>query len=257
MHPSISLPIRVVIVEDQQDPRDLLLEYLRCDHPHVEVVGMADTPQRATELVRSTRPDVLFLDIGLPDQEEGFSVLEALGPHAPYVIVTTGATGHALKAIKMSATDYLVKPIDPIELRAALDKAASYLARDRQIEQTNHLLYKVDRFGRFQIPTPKGYQFIPLHEIVYCESAGNYSTMTMRDGKEHAVTRLLGDLEKDLTTGFMRVHKKYLISLRYVQTYLKGKDGGRVVMSTGRELEVSREKKHVLLKSLASGSFDL
>ena len=250
MRSVIANPIRAVVVEDQDDPRELLLDLLRTDHPHVEVVGTAADPARAVEMVRSVQPDLLFLDIGLPDHEEGFGVLEALGKHAPYVIVTTAATGHALKAIKLSATDYLVKPVDPMELRAALDKASAHLERDRHVEQTNQLLSRVDRFGRLRLPTPNGFHLIPVHEIVYCESAGNYSTLVMSDGVEHAITRSLGQLEEELNSWFLRIHRCHLVNLRHVRTYLKG-EGGQVVMSTGKALDVSRTKKQHLLMALA------
>ena len=144
----------------------------------------------------------------------------------------------------------LVKPIDPMELRAALDKASAHLERDRHVEHTNQMLSRVDRFGRLRLPTPNGFHLIPVHEIVYCESAGNYSTLVMSDGEEHAITRSLGQLEEELNSWFLRIHRCHLVNLRHVRTYLKG-EGGQVVLSTGKALDVSRTRKQHLLMALA------
>jgi two-component system, LytTR family, response regulator len=242
-------PLSAVIIENEAGSRDVLMKLLQFNHPNVEVCGAAMDVASGVEVVRRERPDVIFLDINLGDHQEGFEILQALGSQVPYVIVTTAHKDHAVRAFKFSAVDFLVKPIDPAELGAALEKARSQVDTDRRMGHLEKLLYKVDGSGRMRVPNRNGFDLITIKDIIYCQSAKNLSSLFMSGGKEHVIARSIGQLEEDLADGFLRVHKTHLINLAHIQSYIRG-EGGQVVMSDTKHIAVSREKKHALMEAL-------
>ena len=244
--------LTAVIVDDEEAPRSILSGYLQRRHPDVNVLGIAEDMPSGTELVRRLSPQVLFLDIELKDKT-GFDLLRALGESRPHVIFTTAHESYALKAIRFSALDYLLKPIDPIELDAALTKAWQAIRSTDKPGMVDMLLKNIDRSTGERIialPVSDGLELVHVNEVLYCESDSNYTTLFMRDGKKLLISRTLKEFEDLLAEqDFIRVHHSHLVNKKHIKKYIKG-EGGEVLMSNGKNVPVSRRMKQVLMDSL-------
>ena len=180
-------------------------------------------------------------------------MLEQLPAINFHLIFTTSYDQYALKAIRFSAIDYLLKPIDREELKRAVEKV-----KDRfQIPVPQQLELLLQKFkqpsnpvNKIALPTIEGLQMIPIETIVSCESDDNYTNIKLKNGKKLLVTRSLKDIEESLEQhSFIRVHRSYLVNLNEIEKYIKG-EGGEVVMSNGASLPVSRTRKQDFLKLL-------
>jgi two-component system LytT family response regulator len=242
--------MRAVIVDDEQHVRQALAELLDRYCENVDVVGMADSVFAAIDIISSTTPDIVFLDIELPERN-GFELLAAFSPIPFKVVFVTAYDHYALRAIKLSALDYLLKPVDPLELRAAVAKAstatgvASMHARLELVKE--HIPNGATKVA---IPTEEGYAFVALDDIVRCRSESNYTRIYLRGGAQLLSSRTLGDYEElFIDAKFYRVHHSHLINMRHAVRYHKGK-GGVVVMADGAEVEVSVRRKEGFLERM-------
>jgi two-component system LytT family response regulator len=180
-------------------------------------------------------------------------MLEALGPLTFKLIFTTSYDKYALNALRVSAIDYLLKPIDRRELIAAVEKVrvASAIPNSQQLEM---LLQKVHQPSRpilkIALPSIEGLDMVPTENILYCESSDNYTNIFFKGGKKMLVTRSMKEMEELLEDhSFARVHRSFLVNLNEVERYVRG-DGGYLMMSDGKMIDVSRSKKEELLKKL-------
>ncbi|MCW5900016.1 MAG: response regulator transcription factor [Flavobacteriales bacterium] len=248
MKPSLT----AVIVEDEARALAHLEGLLRRQHPEVDLLGNAVDVEAAIALVRRAQPQVLFLDIELKDRTS-FDILKALGDARPHVIFTTAHDGYMLQAIRFSCLDYLLKPIDPAELREAVAKAQEAVRSAERPAQMDMLLKNIDRAGSdrvIAVPVADGLEFVHVNEILACESDSNYTTLHLRDGKRMVISRSMKQFEDLLQgTAFMRVHNSWLVSLKHIRKYLRG-DGGEVVLSSNLHVPVARRKKQELMDSL-------
>ncbi|MDX9750055.1 MAG: LytTR family DNA-binding domain-containing protein [Flavobacteriales bacterium] len=246
-------PITAVIVDDEAHCREALTGLLQQHFPAVDVRGAAVDVAGALELVRHEKPALLFLDVELGDRT-GFDLLEALGDERPHVIFTTAHEGYAVKAIRFSALDFLLKPIDPDELRAALDKVGQRAHPRQRPDQfialmRNMLLHAHDG-ERIALPVADGLEMVEVGSILRCESDGNYTHVHVKGGKPLLIARTLKEFEDLLTgRGFIRVHHAHLINVRHVRRYVRG-EGGEVIMDDGTSVMVSRRKKRELMDGL-------
>jgi len=238
----------VFIIDDEYQSRLVLAKMLPLYFPDISVLGQAGTVEEAVEGIRRCEPAVIFLDVQM-NGETGFDVLDRL-PHTNFeIIFTTAYQEYAVKAFRYSAIDYLIKPIDPAELEAATQKAIDKirLEQSRTDLQLNVLRQQMAEGRKFSdkiaIPTPEGLLFIRVEEIVYCQGQGNYTELFLSDGKKITSSHTLRAYE-DMLAGrdFFRTHKSFLINLQHIEAYRKG-EGGNVVMSNGREIEVARRNK--------------
>jgi two-component system, LytTR family, response regulator len=246
--------LTAVIVDDEQHCIEALSGALRRDHPHVTLLGSASSVPAGVELVDRERPEILFLDVELGDRT-GFDLLEAIGPHRPHVIFTTAHEGYAVKAIRFSALDYLLKPIDPDDLGTALGKARQALAAPQHPDQfmalMRNLMLAANSDRRIALPVAEGLEMVKTDDIIYCESASNYTVVHQRDGKRLVISRTLKEFEDLLAAqDFIRVHHAHLINVRHVRKYIRG-EGGEVIMSDGANVAVSRRKKQELMDGLS------
>ncbi|MEZ4757663.1 MAG: LytTR family DNA-binding domain-containing protein [Flavobacteriales bacterium] len=244
--------LTVVIVDDEDAPRNLLKNLLDRRHQEVQLLGTADDVPSGIELIRRTAPQVLFLDIELKDRT-GFDLLRALGDRRPHVIFTTAHESHAVKAIRFSALDYLLKPIDAQELADAIAKAMEVSRIAEKPPMVDMLLKNIDRsIGDrvIALPVSDGLELVHVNEIVVCGSDSNYTTLYMRDDKRLVISRTLKEFEDLLgEQDFIRVHNSFLISKKHIRKYIKG-EGGEVIMSNGMNIAVSRRKKQELMDAL-------
>lgn len=237
--------MNAVIVEDERTLADLLQNLLALRHPQVRVLGIASTVADALELVTRHRPDLLFLDIGLRDGVQGFSVLEQLGPSAPRVIITTASAEHALSAFRFDAVDYLLKPIDVQALDRALERVAlrAQAARDEQAPPAPPRAW-------WEVPTASGFTRVRLSEIISANAEGSYTELILQhEARPMTVSRPLGDVEKELGPGFLRTHRSHLVNPAHVRSYTRH-DGDRLQMSNGTSVPIARDRVQEVLAAL-------
>jgi len=244
--------LTAVIVDDEESPRNSLLGLLQRKHPEVNIVGLAVDVPTGLELIWRTTPQVVFLDIELKDKT-AFDLLRTLGEHRPHVIFTTAHENYAVRAIRFSALDYLLKPIDPVELDEAISKAERAVRAAERPAMVDMLLKNIDRTTgdrSIAMPVSDGLEIVNLNEIVCCESDSNYTTIHLRDKKKLVISRTLKEFEDLLTEDhFIRVHNSYLVNTKHIKKYIRG-DGGEIILSNDKNIPVARRKKQELLDSL-------
>jgi len=245
--------IRAILVDDEVHSLDALSILLSDFCPQVEVVAKCASPQMALEVIKSQNPDLLFLDIEMPGLN-GFELLEKLGDISFKVVFTTSYDQYGIKAIKFSALDYLLKPIDPQELIAAVNKAQSE-RRSPTPAQYEYLLSQIQnreqQFHKLALPTSEGYALISVDQIVFCEANDNYTHFHLHNGKTTTACRTLKEVEEQLSEFpfLVRVHHSYLVNLNQIARYVRG-EGGYLVMHDGTSINVSRSRKELLLKKI-------
>ncbi len=246
---------RAVIVEDEDRSRTLLEIMLGKYCPQIKIVGVADTLETAVTTISSLRPDVVFLDIELPDGS-GFKVLDRLPNLSFSVIFVTAYEHYALKALKRSALDYLLKPLDIDDLVAAVQKLPALSTATKHLEEQSMILNSyINGAPRDQyimaMPTVDGLIFIHDEEVITCRSDSNYTHLTLTNNRKFLVSRTLNDIEEMLSEDlFCRVHHSNIVNLKHIRRYFKGK-GGYLEMSDGSTVEVSFRKKHDFLARFA------
>lgn len=243
--------IRAVIIDDEQSSRDTIFNILQNYCDHVEVVGQAQNVAEGLALIGKTNPDVVFLDIRMPDGT-GFDLLEKVPRIDFQVIFVTAYDQYALKAIKFSAIDYILKPVDPQMLIEAVGKIrVSNVDFDEMNKKINILLRNRNSFERITLPTFEGYKFVNIKDIIRCEADSNYTNFYLNSGEKVLVTRTLKEYEDNLSgMEFIRVHQSHMVNLKYIDRYIKG-DGGTIVMMDGSEVEVSRRRKEEFLRRMS------
>ncbi len=248
--------VRVVIVDDEENSRDSLKGKLGLFCPDVEIVGEVGTVADGVSVITEQKPDALFLDIKLAG-ESGFDILESIRDNEeldPEIIFITAHDEFAIKAIKFSALDYLLKPIDPEDLVRSIRKVEEGRGTPKETNNIDVLVENIRQASempkKIVVPTSDGMHVIKLSEIVRLESSSNYTTFTLTSGKTLLASRTLKEFDGMLTNyNFMRIHKSHLINMnclkRYVQT-----DGGYIILEDGSKIPVANRKKELLLSTL-------
>lgn len=245
--------IRSVIVDDELESRNTIFSILQSYCKNIEVVGQAANVAKAFQLIHEVSPDVVFLDIQMPDGT-GFDLLEKIKTIDFQIIFITAYDQYALKAIKCSALDYILKPVDPKQLITAVDKISKPgYSIDVLQKKISTLLRNKNGFERITLPTFEGYRFVNLKDIIRCEADNNYTHFILNSGEQLLVTKTLKVYEEALSDmDFVRVHQSHLVNIKYVDQYIKG-DGGFIIMADGSEVEVSRRKKEIFLEKMLHG----
>lgn len=237
--------MKTIILDDEPYCVELLAHLLQKHCPGIEILAHFTEPRLALEYLKSNpSPDLVFLDVEMP-RLNAFDLLNLLHPFSFKLIFTTAYDKYAVKAIKFSALDYLLKPIDIGELKSAVQKAeAQHSVHPQQLE----LLFKHKEADapapeRIALSTQTGVDFVTVSEVVYCSSDGSYSEIFMKSGQKIVLSKPLKDLEEILPKDlFFRIHHSYLLNLRHVMRYIRGA-GGEAVMANGAQLPVARNRK--------------
>lgn len=242
--------IRSIIIDDEPESRAAVSNILTNYCEDVKILGEASDVASGIQLINEQQPDVVFLDIQMPDGS-GFDLLESFNSISFHVVFITAFDQFAIKAIKFSAIDYILKPIDPEQLIEAVNKIKKLSSLKMQSsEQISTLLSNKHKITRIALPTLNGYFFVKIREIIRCEADNNYTYFYMNEGGKFLVTRTLKEYELLLKEdSFVRVHQSHLINLNFVAQYIKG-DGGTVIMDDGSEVEISRRKRELFLKRI-------
>jgi two-component system LytT family response regulator len=244
--------VTALVIDDEPYSCEALVELLSKYCPGVQVAKVCHSGADALIAIEEHSPQLLFLDIEMPKMN-GFQLLEKVMGINFEVIFTTSYDQYAIKAIRMSALDYLLKPIDREELQTAVLKVTRRLAHP-QMQQIQMLLQKVNNPGKpmlkIALPTMEGLQLIQIDAVICCTSDSNYTTIRLKDQQRIIVSRTLKEVEELLCEhGFQRVHHSSLVNLNEINKYIKG-EGGYLVMSDGSHVDVSRSRKEGLLRKL-------
>lgn len=242
--------IRVFIADDEYQSRLVISKLLSRYFTGLQVVGQAGTVSEAVESIPQLQPQIVFLDVRM-QHETGFDVLDRLPQTDFEVIFTTAYEEYAIKAIRYSAIDYLIKPIDPIELQTAVQRAIDNIKKQQSHTPEQVMLLHQHLGGnptqkfnnKIAVPTPDGLLFIHTNDIIYCQGQNNYTEIYIANGKVVTSSYTL-KIYEDMLAGqyFFRVHKSYLINLHHITMYRRG-EGGVAVMSNGDEIEIARRNK--------------
>ena len=243
--------LRSIIIDDEPYCCEILAAMLEADCPQLQVVAICGNGEEGLQAIRKHNPDVVFLDVEMPKMN-GFEMLEQI-PVNFHLIFTTSYDQYAVKAIRFSALDYLLKPIDREELRKAVHKAEQRI-QIPMVQQLEILMQKIKQpstpINKIALPTMEGLQMIPVDTIINCESDDNYTKLILKNGKRLLVTRSLKEIEESLEQySFVRIHRSYLVNLNEIEKYIKG-EGGYLIMSDGSTVDVSRSRKEILMQKL-------
>lgn len=243
-----------IIVDDEAKSRTMLKTLCEAYCEDVDICGLAASVTEAIELIDSTHPDIVFLDIRMPIQS-GFSLLEHYNNVLPFeVIFTTAYDQYALKAFDYAAIDYLLKPISIDDLKTAVNKIKQLKGGLSKKEQLSLLKDAIvgKTLNKIVLTTLDGFTFVRFDEIVRCEAQGNYTDVFLNPSASLLITKTLKHYEAILPPStFFRVHKSHIINLSYVRRFIRGKQG-MIEMNDGTMIEVSLRKKETLLHKLAT-----
>jgi two-component system, LytTR family, response regulator len=243
--------INSIIIDDELHCLETLSFLLKEYCPDVEIAERCRSGKSALEAIEKIKPDLIFLDVEMPGMN-GFEMLEKLAEIFFGIIFTTSYDQYAIKAFRFSALDYLLKPINPKELLAAVQKfrKRKFLPSAEQF----HMLYsKIQNreagFTKIAIPTAEGFELVFADQIISCEADNNYTHLNLKKGRRIIACRTLKDIEEQLQLfpSFLRVHQSYIANLNEVSKYMRG-EGGYLIMSDGSAVNVSRNRKEALLK---------
>lgn len=243
--------ISAIIVEDEQDSRETLRNYVGKYCPAVKIVKECQNIKEAKEAIEIHQPDLVFLDIEMP-YGNAFDLLEQLETIDFEIIFITAFDQYALQAFNLSAVHYLLKPLDIEALIDAVAKAKANLIKSQTINQSQILLENMAALNTQQqkvvLPLLDGFEVVKLSDILYCEAQDNFTCFYFQNNKKSLICRKLKFFEKAFTNHrFCRVHRSYLINLAYVKRYIKGK-GGSVILENDTELPVANARKAIFLE---------
>jgi two-component system LytT family response regulator len=245
------MKLRIYIVDDEGPARRGLVEMVQASPLPVELVGQAATVEEAVVGIMDTSPDLLLLDIHL-GKGNGFDLLDRLGDAAPRVVFITAHDQYALRAFRLAAVDYLLKPITSSLLHGTLQRALELTAKGH--ERIALAVLRNNRVRptepRIAVPTSDGLHLFDPRNVVRCESEGNYTTLFENSGKKLVCARTLKDFDELLTPyGFVRAHASHLVNLLAVKRY-SGRDGGFLELKDGTRIPVAQRKRQQVLDAL-------
>ena len=251
--------IKAIIIDDEVNCCEILKIRLEKLHKEIEVIAEANNIQDAEILIKKHQPDVVFLDIQMPGGS-GFDLLKAFPEPKFEIIFITAYNHYAIKALRLSALDYLLKPIDPEELDISIIKLKSKLLSLDKNSNSNKLHVLQTNFSesnnkllRLVVPLMNGFEIVNIPDIIYCKAESNYTRFFIAKNIEYLVCKTLKEFEDILAElSFFRIHNSYLINLNHVKGYNKGKSG-TVIMSDGSSLSLSRQKKNDFLELFMNG----
>lgn len=244
------MPLKTIIIDDEEASRETLFNYVNKYCKEVEVLDMADSVKTGIAAIQKHNPDLIFLDVEMP-YGNGFDLLDELGEVSFSTIFVTAYSNYAIKALNMSASYYILKPVDIDELIAAVEKVKEERKSDDRDVFSKVLVENLQNANKLEhkivLPQMNGFEVIRVKEVIRIQANDNFSDFYLTDGSRKTICRTLKHYEDLLTDfNFLRIHKSHLVNLQYVKQYIKGK-GGQLIMSDNSEVEVSQAKKQELL----------
>lgn len=243
--------IKTVLIDDESNALEMMEWLLQTYCPQVEIAAMCTSAQQGIEAINKHKPDVVFLDIEMPVMN-GFDMLEQFDDLFFDVVFCTAYDQFALRAFKYSALNYLLKPVDPEELKNTVQRIEKFKAVPTR-EQFNLLLQNLKNTEkttpqRIALTHNDGLIFVPTAEIVFCEAESNYTKVHLADGKKIMVSKVLKDLDEALAgPDFYRVHSSFLININRIKKFIRG-EGGYLVMDNDAMVSISRSRKQEFME---------
>jgi two-component system LytT family response regulator len=242
--------LKAILIDDELNSLQNLQFKIQEYCHSIKVVAQTQNPEEAIRMIGQHKPDVIFLDIEMPKMS-GFKMLEQVPEIDFEVIFVTAYNHYAINAIRISAFDYLVKPVSIEDLQQTIERLGTFTvrkSRERADVLKKNLANPKSQEDQIAIPTNDGLEFLQIKQIIRIESSSNYSKLFLLSGQHLLVTRQLKDFEELLQDyRFYRVHHSHLINLNFITRYIRG-DGGQIVLRNGDMIDVSRRKKEVFLK---------
>ncbi len=250
--------MNVILIDDEAAVRNAIRSLLAENFPDINILATAGNIQEGYDAIINNKPDLLFLDIELPDGT-GFDLLKKF-PRVPFkIIFVTGHHEYALDAIKVSALDYVLKPIDTDELCRAVEKARSVINQQEQqlkLQALSENLQGKKVLKRIILHTSDHLQIVSVSDIVRAEADSNYTSFTLSDGKHILVSRTIKEFESLLSgSGMIRVHQSHLVNLTYIDRFVK-RDGGYLLLKDNTKVPVSPILKKQVLQALTEHLYD-
>ncbi len=243
--------IKCVLVDDEKNALEMMEWLLKTYCPQANVVAMCNTAEMGIEAIHQHNPDVVFLDIEMP-RMNGFDMLEQVSNLSFEVVFCTAYDQFAIKAFKYAALNYLLKPVDPDDLKATISRVEEKKAIPTK-EQFALLMQHMKQPARSTPPrialtTGDGLIFVATGDIIYCKAESNYTNVILGNGKKIMVSRVLKEMDEALSgTDFYRVHSSYLINLNHVKKFVRG-EGGYIVMDNDDNVTLSRSRRSEFLE---------
>lgn len=242
--------IKTIIIEDEQQNLEVMELMLKKHSDVIEIVDSCSTPAKGIESIQEYRPDLVFLDIEMP-RMNGFEMLKKLGTISFEIVFTTAYNKYAIDAIKVSALDYLLKPIDAEELGIAINKCRQNILNKNNNEKIDVLLRNLNQHHALErtltLASADGIRFIKMKDIVRLEASGRYTKFHLVNKEIILSSRTMGDFEETLSSNeFFRIHETHIINLMYIDRFHKGNN--YVLLTDKTELPLARRRKEDFLK---------
>ncbi len=246
--------IRSVIIDDELNNIDNLTGLLKLYCPQVMVAGTAMNADEGARLIRDSAPQLVFLDIQMPGKT-GFDMIRGLSEHNFEIILITAFDTYGIQAIRFSALDYLLKPVNIAELKAAVLKAETRIREKQKNYELENLLAIISNreaksVHKLALPTLKETRFVYPREIVRCESSNTYTSFYLSSNEKIVVSKPIYECEELLADfGFLRCHQSHLVNRHFVKSWVK-ENGGQLLLENGTLVPVSRSKKEAVANEL-------
>ena len=242
--------ISAIVIDDEPAGRKLLQRLLEMHCPDVRVLDAVASADEGRKAIVKHSPDVVFLDVEMPG-ESGIEMLRDLAPADFHVIFVTAHKDYAIEAIRLSALDYLLKPVGTADLISAVKKVREKREAGGTMDRIEALFHNLGEGDpKIGVSTRKGIVFVRVRDIVRCESESNYTKVFTSAGETYVASRTLKHFDELLEKhGFIRVHQSHLVNSRHIAEYIRG-DGGTLVLTDGSSVDVSRRFKARLLNQI-------
>lgn len=244
--------IYALIIDDEAGNRENLKRMIDEYCPQIILLAECSSVEEARKEILYKKPDLIFLDICMTDGT-GFDLLEQLADISFEVIFVTAYDQYAIRAIRFSALDYLLKPIDSRELVNAVERASRVILRKQHDFRMQNLIsnnHREDRNKKIALSVADKIEFVEINDIIRCESEDNYTTFFLREGKKLVVSKTLKEFDELLTPyHFLRVHQSHLVNLNEIRSFIKS-EGGYIKMSEGTSVPISRQRRTQVMEAI-------
>jgi len=248
--------IKGIIIDDEYNNIENIQSILQQFYPEVEIIATAGNADDGIAVIGKLQPDLLFLDIQMPGKT-GFDVLKAFPQIGFEIIFITAYDQYGIQAIKFSALDYLLKPIDIEEFKRAVEKAIDKIASRQKNSSIGNLLEYLKKgqkdSPKMALPTLEEIRYVPVTEIVRCQASDNYTVFHLDGSEQILVCRTLKEYAGLLAPhGFIRTHQSHLVNAYFVKSYLK-EDGGALLLKDHTKIPISRQNRDLVKEALNKG----
>lgn len=241
-----------LIIDDVEMCREALKDLLIENFSEISVLAVLNSGAEGIEYLKKNQPDVVFLDVEMPGMS-GFEMLTQLGEVNYEVVFTTSHEKYSMQALKISAADFILKPVQLHDLKISIHKISRRLKPDvKLIEMLTKMVSGIkNKIKRVALPTMEGLIFVQVDEIMHCDADDNNTMIYFSNGKKMLITKTLKGIEGLLVgDDFIRIHNSHLVNINHIQKYVRG-NGGHVVMNNNNTLNVARARKESFLEKIS------